>query len=90
MADTGIGMSAEALEHIFERFYQVQHEDDSKVGSGIGLHLVKEYVQLHEGSIQVESQLGKGAVFIVRIPMDLRTSEETSSASIPSGNRKNY
>lgn len=88
VADTGIGMSAEALEHIFERFYQVQHEDDSKVGSGIGLHLVKEYVQLHEGSIQVESQLGKGAVFIVRIPMDLRTSEETSSASIPSGNRK--
>lgn len=88
VADTGIGMSAEALEHIFERFYQVQHEDDSKVGSGIGLHLVKEYVQLHEGSIQVESQLGKGAVFIVRIPMDLRTSEETSSDSIPSGNRK--
>lgn len=37
VADTGIGMSAEALEHIFERFYQVQHADDSKVGSGIGL-----------------------------------------------------
>ena len=68
VADTGIGMSAEALEHIFERFYQVQHADDSKVGSGIGLHLVKEYVQLHEGSIQVESQFGKGAVFIASNP----------------------
>ncbi|HAI03142.1 MAG TPA: hybrid sensor histidine kinase/response regulator [Bacteroides sp.] len=88
VADTGIGMSAEALEHIFERFYQVQYADDSKVGSGIGLHLVKEYVQLHEGSIQVESQLGKGAVFIVRIPMDLKISEEASPAPIPSDNRK--
>lgn len=88
VADTGIGMSAEALEHIFERFYQVQHADDSKVGSGIGLHLVKEYVQLHEGSIQVESQFGKGAVFIVRIPMDLKISEEASPAPIPLDNRK--
>ena len=88
VADTGIGMSAEALEHIFERFYQVQHADDSKVGSGIGLHLVKEYVQLHEGSIQAESQFGKGAVFIVRIPMDLKISEEASPAPIPLDNWK--
>ena len=88
VSDTGVGIPSEALAHIFERFYQVQHADDSKVGSGIGLHLVKEYVQLHEGSIQVESQLGKGAVFIVRIPMDLKISEEASPAPIPSDNRK--
>lgn len=55
VSDTGIGISDEALKHIFERFYQVQHPDDSKVGSGIGLHLVKEYVELHEGTIRVES-----------------------------------
>lgn len=74
VSDTGIGISDEALKHIFERFYQVQHPDDSKVGSGIGLHLVKEYVELHEGTIRVESQLGKGTSFIVRIPMDLKMS----------------
>lgn len=90
VSDTGIGISDEALKHIFERFYQVQHPDDSKVGSGIGLHLVKEYVELHEGTIRVESQLGKGTSFIVRIPMDLKMSEETTLASDTSDDRKNF
>lgn len=88
VSDTGIGISDEALKHIFERFYQVQHPDDSKVGSGIGLHLVKEYVELHEGTIRVESQLGKGTAFIVRIPMDLKTSEETTLALDTADSRK--
>lgn len=88
VSDTGIGISDEALKHIFERFYQVQHPDDSKVGSGIGLHLVKEYVELHEGTIRVESQPGKGTSFIVRIPMDLKMSEETTLASDTSDDRK--
>lgn len=88
VSDTGIGISDEALKHIFERFYQVQHPDDSKVGSGIGLHLVKEYVELHEGTIRVESQPGKGTSFIIRIPMDLKMSEEITLASDTSDNRK--
>ena len=88
VADTGVGMSEEAMEHIFERFYQVQHADDSKVGSGIGLHLVKEYVQLHEGTVRVESQPGKGSAFIVRIPMDLKTPEEAVPAASASDGRK--
>lgn len=89
VSDTGIGISSEALTHIFERFYQVQQTDDSsKVGSGIGLHLVKEYVSLHEGTIQVESKLGEGTVFIVCIPMDLRLPEEATVAAVSSDSRK--
>lgn len=50
--DTGTGIPRKNLSHIFERFYQVKEEED-KIGSGIGLHLVKEYVELHSGKIEV-------------------------------------
>lgn len=50
--------------------------------------MVKEYVELHEGTIRVESQPGKGTSFIVRIPMDLKMSEETTLASDTSDDRK--
>lgn len=50
---------------------------------------MKEYVELHEGTIRVESQLGKGTSFIVRIPMDLKMSEETTLVSDTSDDRKN-
>lgn len=88
VTDTGIGMSSEALTHIFERFYQVQQQDDNKVGSGIGLHLVKEYVSLHQGTIQVQSEPEKGTVFIVRIPMDLKNLEGTVPVPVSSDSRK--
>lgn len=76
------------MAHIFERFYQVQQTDDSKVGSGIGLHLVKEYVRLHEGTVQVESEPGKGTVFTICIPMDLHLSEEGVVPAASSDKRK--
>ena len=88
VSDTGVGIPSEALAHIFERFYQVQQTDDSKVGSGIGLHLVKEYVRLHEGTVQVESEPGKGTVFTVCIPMDLHLSEEGVVPAASSDKRK--
>lgn len=64
--DTGIGMSAEHVQHIFERFYQI---DVHHAGSGIGLALVKAFVEMHHGHIQVESGEKKGTVFIVEMPM---------------------
>lgn len=88
VSDTGVGIPSEALAHIFERFYQVQQTDDSKVGSGIGLHLVKEYVRLHEGTVQVESEPGKGTVFTICIPMDLHLSEEGVVPAASSDKRK--
>ena len=67
--DTGVGVGPDQLKHIFERFYQV---DDSSTrhheGTGIGLALVKELVDLLGGSIEVESQLGEGTIFTLTLP----------------------
>lgn len=77
VADTGIGIAAADLPHIFERFYQVEKDIDSeKPGSGIGLHLIKEYVELHDGNVRVESTLGEGTHFYIQIPTHLRPAEE--------------
>lgn len=71
--DTGKGIAAEKLPHIFEQFYQA---DVSHDGSGIGLAIVKIFVELHGGSIHVESMLGKGTRFTVRIPCTQPTTQE--------------
>lgn len=76
--DTGIGMSEDDLNHIFERFYQASNNNaDGTIGSGIGLHLVREYVKLHHGEIEVESKLNKGSIFRLLIPMDLKPEEDS-------------
>jgi signal transduction histidine kinase len=67
VSDTGRGMSAEDVKLIFDRFYQVDKVNPQ--GSGIGLALVKAFVQLHDGDITVESKEGVGSVFTVTIPI---------------------
>lgn len=71
ISDTGIGIPADKLDKIFDRFFQV---DDSLKrafsGSGIGLSLVKELVDLHKWKIVVKSELGKGTEFILQIPLN--------------------
>lgn len=66
ISDTGIGISTEHIRSIFDRFYKI---DVHHAGSGIGLALVKAFVELHQGSVSVESQAGNGTVFTVEIPM---------------------
>ncbi|MDX2249890.1 MAG: ATP-binding protein [Bacteroidia bacterium] len=66
--DNGIGIPEDQLEHIFDRFYQV--ETDEYEGTGIGLALTKELIELHQGEISVSSELGKGSVFVVKLPID--------------------
>jgi PAS domain S-box-containing protein len=69
VADTGIGIPSEELPHLFERFHRVRGaEGRSFEGSGIGLSLVQELVQLHAGTIDVTSVLGQGSCFTVSIP----------------------
>ncbi len=68
--DTGIGISVEELEHIFDRFYQAEGlAEHGHKGSGIGLALAKEVVTLHHGEIFVHSEKGKGSEFIIHLPL---------------------
>jgi signal transduction histidine kinase len=67
--DSGIGIPGEDLANIFKRFHRVQNSRSrSFEGTGIGLALVKELVELHGGTITAESTVGKGTTFVVKIP----------------------
>jgi len=68
--DSGLGIKENEREKIFERFYQSKNAESlGGAGSGIGLNLAREMVLLHNGTISVESQLGKGSVFTVSLPI---------------------
>lgn len=67
--DTGQGMEKEALGRIFERFYRVDKSRSSKTGgTGLGLSIVKHIVEMYNGDIQVESEVGVGSKFLVKLP----------------------
>ena len=79
--DNGIGIAAEDLLHIFDRFYRVQADRSRNTGgTGLGLAIVKAIVQAHHGNIQVSSQLDLGSKFIVNLPTKA-TPNHTSSQS---------
>ena len=70
--DTGCGIAEKDLPFVFDRFYQTATEGQpAGQGSGIGLHLVREYAKLHEGKVTVESRTGEGTAFTLYIPTDL-------------------
>jgi signal transduction histidine kinase len=78
VTDSGIGMNEEALERIFHRYYRV---DPEREGSGLGLLITRELVRLHGGDIAVESELGKGSRFSIRLP---KTRDQNDSVAAPS------
>ena len=67
ISDNGIGISAEHLPHIFDRFYRADHARSS-CGIGLGLSIVKSIVDLHHGTISVVSEALKGTTFIIQFP----------------------
>ncbi len=68
VADSGVGMTAEERQHVFDRFYRARSATASIPGTGLGLSIVKSLVDLHEGQIEVESEPGRGTSFHVFIP----------------------
>ncbi|MBW0161456.1 MAG: response regulator, partial [Sediminibacterium sp.] len=66
--DTGKGIASEHLNHIFDRFYQVP-ESMNRAGTGVGLSLCKELIELHLGQIEVNSKLGEGSNFSITFPV---------------------
>ena len=76
--DTGFGISEDSLPHIFDKFYRIT--DDEKVrditGSGLGLSLVKEIVEIHGGHVKVRSKLDLGSTFTVILPKNEQMTEE--------------
>ncbi|NME70151.1 hybrid sensor histidine kinase/response regulator transcription factor [Flammeovirga aprica] len=67
--DTGIGIDEGKLDHIFDNFYKANNMETVFGSSGIGLFLVKQLVDLHDGEIKVDSKIHKGTTFTVRIPV---------------------
>jgi signal transduction histidine kinase len=76
VTDTGVGIDASELPHIFDRFYRGSRANEARgSGSGLGLAIVRSIVDMHHGSIAVDSQLGTGSRFTVSLPRDPRVAE---------------
>lgn len=70
VSDTGIGIPEESMERIYERFYRVDKSHSREIGgTGLGLAITRRAVLLHRGSIKVDSELGEGSRFLVKIPL---------------------
>ncbi len=82
--DTGYGISEKSLPHIFDKFYRITDNEQVRdiMGSGLGLSLVREIVEIHGGSIKVKSMLGKGSTFTVILPKCESVQEEASNEEI--------
>ena len=81
VVDTGVGIDPGELPHIFERFYRGSRANEARgSGSGLGLAIVRSIVDIHGGSVTVESGPGSGSRFTVRLPQDPRSVEGTPAA----------
>lgn len=80
VSDTGVGIPAQDINNIFDRFFKTDRINPN--GSGIGLALSKVFIDMHGGSISVESDEGKGSVFTIRLPLR-RVDETAAPVSVP-------
>lgn len=86
VADRGVGIPAEALARLFERFYRAPDSAGRGIrGMGIGLYVVREIVALHGGTVEVESVEGEGSTFTVWLPLTLPTASAVPSADMRAG-----
>jgi len=87
VSDTGVGIPEKDITKIFDRFYQHQTNTILNQGTGIGLSITKEFVEMHGGSIHAESQPGTGSSFVVDLPLVTYAGEVTLKG--PPGNELN-
>ena len=81
VTDTGVGIETAELPHIFERFYRGSRANEARgSGSGLGLAIVRSIVDMHGGTVEVESAIGRGSRFTVTLPRDPRLVEGTPAA----------
>jgi len=89
--DTGSGIPAEDVPHLFQKFYRVDNSATRTIGgTGLGLFICRKIVELYKGRIWVESELGKGSTFFINLPrlstqraQQLQAAEEANAASVP-------
>ncbi len=78
--DTGAGIPAEQLPHVFEKFYQADNQRAASAkGTGLGLAIAKEIVEAHQGQIRLESSVGEGTTFTLILPVSVRNRRRTSA-----------
>ena len=84
IADTGVGMTEEFAEHIFDEFSQEENSARTQYkGTGLGMAITKRYVDLMSGTICVESEKGRGSTFTVEIPLELTDGENVQKQDLP-------
>ena len=89
VVDTGIGIPEDKQDKIFTRFFQVDNTGQVEKGTGIGLSLVAEFVKLHGGEIVVQSEIGKGSCFTVKLPV-IQTAMEAESSDQSQAEMQNH
>jgi signal transduction histidine kinase len=83
--DSGVGIPQDQLPRIFERYYTTKDGPDAsgKGGTGVGLSTCRDIIQAHHGRIRVESAVGRGTAFIIKLPLALPSDEADEAAVIP-------
>jgi signal transduction histidine kinase len=84
VADQGIGIPADELQRIFDEFYQAEEGRRSRRGgTGLGLSLTRNFVELHHGTIEVQSTPGQGSCFTLYLPIDYNEALATGGGPLP-------
>jgi CheY-like chemotaxis protein/anti-sigma regulatory factor (Ser/Thr protein kinase) len=87
VTDSGVGMTPEQAEHVFERFYRARVGGQTTPGTGLGLSIVKSLIDLHGGQVEVDSTPGQGSTFRVRLPAALPHPESAAALDAMRGRR---
>lgn len=74
--DKGVGIPKQEQQHLFERFFRAENVTNIQ-GTGLGLHIVKQYVELMEGTVNFQSKTGEGSTFTVQLPLNLKQYEKS-------------